>query len=466
MNRGILLLAAFALLSILTACGPAATPAATAPPPGSEATAAPPTPSPTVEETDELATAEATVEATTEPTVEPPPTAAPTATPEPTPEPVSYDPLALEVIARLNDWRLVQGLWPLKLNDTLTQMAQDQADYLASLPTAPDDWHRGPDGSNPRTRAPNYGWPSYNTPEQVAVGEIAYTGASVDAALNFWDGSQIHHDTVINDSFREVGAAVLPHPFGHLYIVVFGSRPNILTALLDPASDMVYLSSERYRWAASGERIQDIVDVRIIGADEGENGAEVWRPWQLYLRDPGTDPLEVEYSDGGRTVIVPVDKMTDVAWLSTNLPDDLYEQAVAEATEQEAELPALGPEPSGDVVLSYDEHTLAVVNDTGQNVDLSKLVIGEGEGALPAQRWQTAWLSAPLDSFPTGDCLQVWSWDEPDPGQPPDCGLRRAVIYIAPEQRFWAANDFNVSYDGQVLADCPAAAGECRVTLP
>jgi len=248
----------------------------------------------------------------------------PTQPPTPTAAPPSYDPLILEVIARLNEWRIGQGLWPVAPNDTLMQIAEAQARYILSLASIPDGGgiHLDAQGNGPRERAAALGWPSYSQPAQISVSEIAYIGANANAAISFWQGSPIHRDTVINPAYREIGVAVLPHPYGHIYMVTFGGRPNVLPALIDPVAGMLYLSSERYKWSAGGTWIHEVTQIQVLPSAESAPDPNGWIPFRVMMPIPegvGTE-FAVAYSDGSVQLIVSVNTATGIAWLPANLP--------------------------------------------------------------------------------------------------------------------------------------------------
>src|SRR5579871_2308409 len=74
------------------------------------------------------------------------------------------DDAAQQVLTLMNTWRIQQGLWPLRENATLDQMALDQANYISSLPEIPNEpqIHNDAKGETPPQRAklPQYNWPS------------------------------------------------------------------------------------------------------------------------------------------------------------------------------------------------------------------------------------------------------------------------------------------------------------------
>lgn len=397
-----------------------------------------------------------------------------------------------ELIAALNAWRLEEAnLWPLKPNALLTTLAVQQAQYVLSLPEIPDDIHTGPDGSTPPDRARAAGWPVYGRPEQIAIGEIAQVGPDVDDAIAYWQSSDVHHRTVMNPAYREVGVAVLPHKYGHLFLVVFGARPNVLTAFADPVGQRLYLSDERFAGAArSTEWLLRASEVRLFDEDGRPLGD--WTPWRPVLPLPDTqgDHLFVAYRNATQETLAAVHLDSDLALLpealaaqplpTTAPPPTVAATATAPAqgpgapvtaTPRPPTVPAPGatPVPANvtDVMLVYDGRSLTLVNVSGKPLDLTTLVV-EGEvGSLPLTRWQTPWLSGSLAAFPSGDCLQVWAWTEgSDLPQPVLCRIRRGVINVAPEALFWAEAAFALRLGDAVLATCPAGTGTCAADLP
>ena len=177
--------------------------------------------------------------------------------------------LALEIVANINDWRIDEGVWPLKTNPTLEAMALDQATYIASLSDLPNDLHEGRRGLHPQERAlvEPFNWPHYELEAQIAIGENAGIG-SVRSAMNFWRGSSLHTRTALNPAYREIGVAAVPRGRDHVFIVVFGSRPNVLPALADPREPgTIFLSNEEFVYASFFDSIQTVSEIRLFDAD-------------------------------------------------------------------------------------------------------------------------------------------------------------------------------------------------------
>lgn len=286
------------------------------------ATAVPPTvtPPPAEEATAEESTAEETTsgaESAATPTPEP---AGPVADAVPE-EP--YDQAGMEVLATLNAWRLSQNLLPYAVNQTLTDLAQEHLDYIRSLPEIPDDIHRGASGEYPKQRAAAAGWPTYNVPQQILVDEIAYVGPNAGKALDWWLGSTIHSATLHNPGYREIGVAVADHQYGHFYMIVFGSRPDVLPTLYDPSDGIVFLSAELHSYAAGGSFMMQPTTYQLAENAQSTASPEAWQPWVTRVRVPADlgSLFDVLYTDGIHQVRFTVDENATIVWLPTNITD-------------------------------------------------------------------------------------------------------------------------------------------------
>jgi uncharacterized protein YkwD len=418
--------------------------------------------------------------------------------------------VALDTIAAINAWRIQKDLWPFKRNATLDALALLQANYLLTLPDLPEEGniHIGPHGEGPKDRAiaAPYNWPTYGRPDQVAEEEIAYAGANVKAAIQFWQTSTIHQKTVENPAYREIGIAVLPQKFGHLFIVEVGARPNILPALVDRNAGLIYLTNESFSGAArSGPWMHTADRVRLFDF-EGKPLNQDWIPWQptLPLPDLPGDRLFVAYASGSLQSITEIRLDTDVVLLpgvqisaptptptplalptSTQAPTALPPtapppgttpvptatlQAGVPAVSTPVATPTTAPSPTTppqDIVLVYDNHSLALVNTSGRALDLTSLVLVQGSTTLAVTSWATAFLNVPLTAFPARDCLQVWAWTEPSSLNPPSiCRIQRAVLNLAPDRLFWTKADFQVRWKDTTLGTCHVGAGQCGFALP
>jgi len=232
----------------------------------------------------------------------------------------SDTPMALEIIALLNEWRIEANLAPLKPNDTLHALALDQASYLSTLADIPSGnaMHLGPGGEGVRERAlfPQYNWPTYGG--LPAMAEVAYVGRP-ETALEFWRNSAIHRDTITNVGVREIGVAAVPHVWGHIFIVVLASRPDVLPALVDPRSNSLYLTQDTWKFG-----VGNVPPMQVMLFDSAgrplNNGA--WIPWAQTIPLPAdiTGKVFVLYDDGSRLTLAEVDLIRDLVLLPGYIP--------------------------------------------------------------------------------------------------------------------------------------------------
>ncbi len=203
-----------------------------------------------------------------------------------------------ELVAEINDWRIVSGLEPLAYNETLERLAARQADYLNSQDTI-NNFHIDAQGNDERDRSqlPEFSWETYGHPLRIAVTEIAAIG-SIDSAMSFWQSSDIHTRSALGERYREVGVAIRERPSGDLlFLVVFGGQPNVLPAIVD--DNRLRLTTERNEW--TGNWIGQVTQFRLLD----ENGVEIsdWQDWRpsIDLPDEIESDFIVEYEDADGT---------------------------------------------------------------------------------------------------------------------------------------------------------------------
>jgi uncharacterized protein YkwD len=108
-----------------------------------------------------------------------------------------------QVVALVNEQRSAVGLPPLVVNDTLTDEAQQYADYMAD---ANFFSHYGPDGSNVQSRAEAAGYTTWTfLGENLAAGQD-----TPDRVVKAWMNSPTHRDNILSPDAAEVGV-------GHVY---------------------------------------------------------------------------------------------------------------------------------------------------------------------------------------------------------------------------------------------------------
>jgi uncharacterized protein YkwD len=122
-----------------------------------------------------------------------------------------------EVIAIINDYRAQNGLPAYQQNDILMQIAQGQADYLASQGQS-NDVHAGPGGSRPKDRAYAAG---YGGGQQFFLSEIGKygLGETPQSAVNWWKQSPDHNPTMVASTYIETGCGVATDGNGRYYYI-------------------------------------------------------------------------------------------------------------------------------------------------------------------------------------------------------------------------------------------------------
>ncbi|MBW4439389.1 MAG: LysM peptidoglycan-binding domain-containing protein [Pleurocapsa minor GSE-CHR-MK-17-07R] len=123
---------------------------------------------------------------------------------------------ASELFSRVNNLRASVGRGPYAYNGALAAAAQDQANWMLATGSVS---HTRPDGSGPRTRALNAGYPSTTVGENIYIGGLA----SVDTAWTFWVNSGVHYNGMVNAAFTEMGVGVAADASGAAFVLVFGN---------------------------------------------------------------------------------------------------------------------------------------------------------------------------------------------------------------------------------------------------
>jgi LysM repeat protein len=125
---------------------------------------------------------------------------------------------AYDLIDAVNGLRASHGLPAYNPNSILMQIAQSQADYLAS--TGGASGHIGPGGTHPIDRAIAAGYP-------VSGGYISENweaGAGLDAqgAVNNWMGDAPHQGTMLSSVLQDIGAGVAKGGDLYYYVIDCG----------------------------------------------------------------------------------------------------------------------------------------------------------------------------------------------------------------------------------------------------
>ena len=397
-----------------------------------------------------------------------------------------------QVLALVNEWRIQEGLWPLKPNPMLAAMALAQASYLVgridAIPAEREElFHLDADGRKPaeRAAAAPYQWPK--TGLSVLVGENAAVG-SPSFAMRFWKNSSIHKRAALSNRYREAGVAAVPYKTGFIFIMNFGARPDVLPALVDTAGDSIYLSNDCF--CAVKAQAQPTF-IRLFNS-EGVPLTES-KPWQPTLGVPTglrDATLFVLFSNGNNQVITRVQIGTDTVRLPANSVVDgegatlTSVAAVPLALQPTATplgatyTPTLTPTPgptstptltpttaaSASLLLLYNSRALIIYNSSLKLINLDGLSIGNESSRIAMSAWAVV-SSFPVGAFPSSHCLQADAGvTESAPAN--NCRFIRSLISVSPLRAFWLKGSFTVVRDGVTLATCAADPGRCVIALP
>jgi LysM repeat protein len=111
---------------------------------------------------------------------------------------------AYSLIAAVNQLRAANGLPALQVNSILMSVVQAHTDYQAAIGEVT---HIGADGSHPRDRAAAAGYgggSSFFISENIGGG----TNLSVAEVIGWWQGDDLHLNTMLGASYAEIGAGV------------------------------------------------------------------------------------------------------------------------------------------------------------------------------------------------------------------------------------------------------------------
>lgn len=387
----------------------------------------------------------------------------------------------LEMLARLNEWRISLDLTPFKRNSTLDDLAMLQAIYVSTQRPYPDGpaIHRGRNGELVKERAvwEPYAWPTYGRADQIAIEEIAAI-RTLDGAIDFWHSSSPHRRAATNPTYREVGIAALPISRGdHIYVVVLGSQPGVLPSLYNPETGMIHMTRERYPFAAGYPGLQTPSQVRFFDAAGRPMLDGAWVDWaeEMPVPEGAGGKIYLLLSDGTHDAITEVDLTRDVIWLPAMIPTITPTPSptatftptltpTPRITATPTVTPTPTPAPGPELLLLYDSESLTMINAERYTVDLTGLELVGANMTLSAFWWPDFRAFA----FESHTCVQAYSAAVSQrPKRPDECRLVTVERgRLRPDERFWLNADFEVRQYGKVIGMCKAEAGRCEVDLP
>jgi hypothetical protein len=394
---------------------------------------------------------------------------------------------ALDVLGKVNQWRLDEGLAPLKENPLLTQMAIEQASYvyprLAQVAQA-YTYHDDAKGRNAQARAVQlFGWATYNTPQQIEVGENAASG-SVDYALRFWRSSDFHRRAALNPTYREVGVAALPSANGFLIYLVLGAQPNVLPALASADGTTLYLTNELSRYNTN----KSAITVRLFDSQGRALTDEMEWAATMPIPENAGDEITVLYNVGDvqsisvvdldqdlvilpgvntvvQATIAPVPTLAPVtvpAVTSTFSATEVVSAPRATATPAPTSTPVpTATSQSNTMTLRVSANGLVLQNTSAVPLNITNLEIGNATAKVNMGAW-TRFSSFNTGRFSSNDCLVTATYTT----APATDGCRYVLssVQYSNERAFWQKADIEIYNNGVLVATCKKDEATCVIS--
>jgi hypothetical protein len=200
------------------------------------------------------------------------------------------------IVQLINQARIAQGLNPLALTPELNVSAKGHATDMVQKGYME---HEGRDGSTPQSRARTAG---YVAPASTAwlVLEVISARQTPEAAANWLLSDALHRGVLLRGYWREMGAAYVEGgPYGQMWVVEFGCRPNVLPVVAEPNASggvTVRLSNEDCTPTGTADAIGRATEVMV--SDKPDFDGATWEPFvKSKVLNTGSGNVFVKYRD-------------------------------------------------------------------------------------------------------------------------------------------------------------------------
>lgn len=140
------------------------------------------------------------------------------------------------LLSRANSLRREKSLPAYSSHSALTAAARDHAAWMVAAGSIS---HKQDNGSGPRERAQNHGYPSNWVSENI------YMGPNAQAAWTFWLNSPIHYAGLVSPYYNNIGIGTASGAGRHAFVLLFGNsrgrRPPASAAASQPAPPPAYV---------------------------------------------------------------------------------------------------------------------------------------------------------------------------------------------------------------------------------
>ncbi|MDX1991460.1 MAG: CAP domain-containing protein [bacterium] len=361
-----------------------------------------------------------------------------------------------QLLNLLNAERQALGIPPLTANAALIAAAQRHSQDMAANNFLE---HVGSDGSQFWQRVSDAGYNMTAGAENV----LSRSDADIASAYNQWRESPGHFTNMVNPVYQEIGVAFAQSTTGTVYFtMVLAARADFVTSTTTPAPTNTNPPTSTPLPPTVTSPAPTLLPTNTIPPTVAVTPASTTSTSGLKLLD--LTGLVV------RSFLVQLLQTLDtpqVAVLPSPTPAPTTTPTLTPFPTITPVLATPTPIPSFEVRLIYDYTSFTLLNASGRTLYLNGLTFEGMTSTLSIERWQNDFLSAPLEAFPAGGCLQTWDFDTVEIlSPPPDCRTRHSWIGIPAEQVFWREGDiFTVYQDGEAVTVCTIRLGECGFNL-
>lgn len=196
-------------------------------------------------------------------------------------------------VVQLNELRVSYGLPPLKLNPTLCEAAQKQADEILVMQECS---HVDRQGRRADARAHEAGYSFWRLAENLAAGQPTW-----ERAIEDWLESPSHRKAMLAPEYREVGigsAWTERGRYTHAWVQVLGLQREVYPLIIN--LDAIWTDSPKVRLYVHGARRASAMRFSNDGEDWTDwMSPQEWVDWKLPT-EPGEHTVYVQLLIDGR----------------------------------------------------------------------------------------------------------------------------------------------------------------------
>lgn len=233
------------------------------------------------------------------------------------------------MVTLVNQARTAAGLSPVVVSAELTAAAQAHARDMAANGYME---HENRAGLTPQQRAAKAG---YMAPAGTAwlVLEVITARATPEAGLNWLLSERVHRGVVMRNYIREIGVGfVKGGPWGQIWAIKFGCRPNVLPVVAEPNANggvTVRLTNEECTPSGGAGQIGRATEVMV--SNRGDFNGATWEPFvttkvvqenngNVFVRYRDRAGREAEASARGGSGTVPLSALTTDDSMTISVP--------------------------------------------------------------------------------------------------------------------------------------------------